>query len=71
MPTDVHVARAVVPAKDQVLVLEPGSASFRTELMAEVVLVLTDFTYGHLQVSPEVIKRILAQQVSLNSLENC
>lgn len=42
MPTDVDVAGAVVPAK--MLVLQPGSASFRKELMAEVVLVLTDLT---------------------------
>lgn len=42
------MAKGVVPAKDQVLVSNPGSASFMKELVAEVVLVLTDLTYGHL-----------------------
>jgi len=58
------MARAVGPAKDQVLITNPGSASFRKELVAEVVLVLTDLAYGHLQIPPKVIKSILAQQIS-------
>lgn len=69
MPTGVLTARGVVPAKDQVLVSNPGSASFRKELVAEVVLVLTDLTYGHLKIPPKVIKPILAQKISLSSFE--
>lgn len=71
MPTGMRVARTVVPAKGQVLVSNLASASFRKELMAEVVLAPTDLTYGHLQMLPKVIKPILAQQISLSSFENC
>lgn len=47
MPTGMHVTRGVAPAKDQVLLSKTGSASLMKELVAEVLLVLTDLSYGH------------------------